>query len=368
MQKRYDTIIIGAGIAGASLAHALQAQNQEVLVIDKKGIASGGSGAAGAFISPKIGKASALHALTNEAFAFAHSFYSVHFSAYFHRTGVVRIPQNPEDAKAFGLYEEAHSNPYAHYDNAKLKSLGIKTDFDAFYFPEAGDCDAVEICHALLKESEVVIMSVDKVEYEAGVWSIAAYQSRNLVLATGHESDLIDVRYMGINGTWGTRADFDTALNLELSIHQSMSISANNKGLIKLGATHEREIKTPKPCIDTQALMLQKMANSLVDTRDFRLHKSYCGMRAGSRDYMPLLGKVLDVKNILTNYPHIKKGGTVPLTHKQNLYIYNGLGGRGFVFAPYLAKMLADAMVQGKEIDPRVNPDRLFFKWCRKLA
>ena len=51
----YDTIIIGAGIAGATTAHMLTQKGQSVLVLDKNGIASGGSGAAGAFVSPKIG-------------------------------------------------------------------------------------------------------------------------------------------------------------------------------------------------------------------------------------------------------------------------------------------------------------------------
>ena len=67
--NHYDTIIIGAGIAGATLAHTLTKKNQNVLVLDKNGIASGGSGAAGAFVSPKIGKGSALQTLTNEAFS-----------------------------------------------------------------------------------------------------------------------------------------------------------------------------------------------------------------------------------------------------------------------------------------------------------
>jgi flavin-dependent dehydrogenase len=39
VSKVYDTIIIGAGIAGATLAYALTQKHQKVLVLDKKGIA-----------------------------------------------------------------------------------------------------------------------------------------------------------------------------------------------------------------------------------------------------------------------------------------------------------------------------------------
>ena len=52
----------------------------------------------------------------------------------------------------------------------------------------------------------------------------------------------------------------------------------------------------------------------------------------------------------------------------KNLYICNGLGGRGFVFAPLMGKILADLVVESKPIDKRVNSDRLFLKWCRKEA
>jgi len=97
----YDVIIIGAGIAGATIAHALTQKNQKVLVIDKNGIASGGSGAAGAFVSPKIGKGSSLQKLTNEAFVYAKDFYLSTCPEYFHQTGVIRIPKNDEDARKF---------------------------------------------------------------------------------------------------------------------------------------------------------------------------------------------------------------------------------------------------------------------------
>jgi len=64
MNKTFDVIIIGVGIAGATTAYTLTQQNQKVLVLDKYGIASGGSGG---FVLPKIGKGSPLQELTSEA-------------------------------------------------------------------------------------------------------------------------------------------------------------------------------------------------------------------------------------------------------------------------------------------------------------
>ena len=120
MPKTYDTIIIGAGIAGATVAYTLTQQNQKVLVLDKNGIASGGSGAAGAFVSPKIGKGSALQTLTNEAFSFAKDFYLTTCPEYFHQTGVIRIPKDEADAQKFSVYEAFNDTVYEKYTKEKL--------------------------------------------------------------------------------------------------------------------------------------------------------------------------------------------------------------------------------------------------------
>ena len=368
MLQNYDTIIIGAGIAGAAIAHALAKQHQKVLVLDKNGIASGGSGAAGAFVSPKIGKGSSLQTLTNEAFLFAKDFYLSTCPELFHQTGVIRIPKNEEDAKKFHDYEAFNLPNYEIYTPQMLHDLGIKAAFEGFYFPDAGDCDAPDVCTHLLKEIEVVRYAVDTICKEDAFWVVGQYKAKNIVLATGYESDLLDLRYMGIRGTWGTRGDFGSRLDLRVSMHQSLSVGANRNGIIKLGATHEKMVKEVIPCSDEQALGLKQKASSLVDTSDFELLQSYCGMRAGSKDYFPLVGRVIDTAYMLEQYPDIARGAKAPLKHIENLYILNGLGGRGFVFAPLMAKWLAELIVEGKAVDVRADPDRLFLKWARKYS
>jgi len=382
----YDTIIIGAGIAGASLAYALTQQNQKVLVLDKNGIASGGSGAAGAFVSPKIGLASPLHGLTNEAFEVAKDFYLAHCPEYYAQTGVLRIPKDDADAKKFPVYEKANSNVYETYGSERLKAMGIDVPYDGFFFPEAGVCEALDICEFLLRDIEVEICNIDKIMYKDGMWSVlrqaqepmkntvtksvtelAEVRAKNIVIATGFENKIFNMDYMGVHGVWGNRGDFSSTLDLPISMHQSMSVGANVDGIIKLGATHERSVHEVQSCEEAEVLSLKEMASELIDTSDLELMKMYCGMRAGSRDSSPLIGKVIDVESMLESHPSIKKGRKFPLKYIDNLYVYNGLGGRGFVFAPMLARMLTEYMIEGKEVDKRVNPDRLFWKWCRKL-
>ncbi|MEA1880769.1 MAG: FAD-dependent oxidoreductase [Campylobacterota bacterium] len=367
MKKTHHTIIIGAGIAGVSIAYALTQKGVDVLVIDKGPVASGGSGAAGAFVSPKIGKGSALQKLTNEAFAYAKDFYLSTCPRYFHQTGVVRIPKNELDAINFSSYAPYNDVGCIHYTKEKLKSHNIHSDFDSFFFSEAGDCDARQVCESLLQNITVVQQNIEMISKEENHWKVGEYSASNVVLATGHESNLTDLRYMGIRGTWGTRGDFYSNLDLQISMHQSMSVGANIDGVIKLGATHEKDVKTPQPCNDDSSLELKEKASALIDTSDFVLKESFCGMRAGSKDYFPLVGKVIDVPYMLETYPKVLRGAKPALAYVDNLYVLNGLGGRGFVFAPLMAKWLAEHIIEKNEIDKRVSPDRLFLKWCRKL-
>ncbi len=112
---------------------------------------------------------------------------------------------------------------------------------------------------------------------------------------------------------------------------------------------------------------LEKEAKSMVNSSDFRLKEIFCGMRSSSRDHFPLVGEIIDSEFMLENYPKIVCGAKAPLKKLSNIYILNGVGGRGFLFSPYLAKQLTEYILNRTPIDSRVNPDRLFFNWCRRL-
>ncbi len=406
----FDTVVIGAGIAGCSVAYALQQAGQDVLLVDRSAApASGGSGAAGAFVSPKIGKGSPLQSLTNEAFEYAKAFYLEHFPEYFTQSGVIRMPKDAEDAQKFELYEEFNISKYEYLNAVQLVSLGIEEDHDSFLFDEAGVCDAQGMCQAIWERVAFLQMDVESLvlrQAQEPTWVLEArshalrgnvcenansrktsdsqkvnvyiptqesgnergyIKAKHIVLATGYQNTLFDMRYMGVRGTWGSRGDYYSDLKLATSMHKKISISNNINGVIKLGATHN---KAKDPCVvcDGRPLApLEVEARKMVDTSDFVLKETFCGMRAGSKDYFPLVGRVIDSPWMLDTYPKILKGAKPPLKHINTLFVCNGLGGRGFVFAPLMAKWLTEMIVEGREMDSRVDPDRLFLKWCRKL-
>ncbi|WP_456433512.1 NAD(P)/FAD-dependent oxidoreductase [Nitratifractor sp.] len=366
------TVVIGAGIAGVMAARFLHEEGGEVLLVDRSRVpASGGSGAAGAFISPKIGKGGPLQELTNEAFAFAHRFYRERFPEQFHPTGVLRIPKNPEDKTRFALYEPHNYRPFERWDAARAAAAGYRNVPGGFFFPEAGDADAQEVCRLAAAGIPFVQMDIRKLERTGGLWQLIGndgmIEADSVVLATGYESPLLDLRYMGIRGLWGSRGDYATARRFPVSCHKDFSLSSTRNGRVKLGATH---VKHPEPCriCDGRPLAeLERKASAIADTADFRLIETFCGMRATSRDHFPLVGPVIDAERTLEEFPEVMRGAKVELIHYENLWILNGLGGRGFVFAPLMARHLARHILRGESFDGRIHPDRLFWKWARRL-
>ena len=49
-----------------------------------------------------------------------------------------------------------------------------------------------------------------------------------------------------------------------------------------------------------------------------------------------------------------------------NLYVINGVGGRGFVLSPYLANELVEHIINNKEIEDNLTTHRLFKRWAKK--
>ncbi len=368
-EKIYDIVVVGAGIAGCCSAYFLKKKGLSVLLVDRSGVsATGGSSAAGAFVSPKIGKGSQLQQLTNKAFEFAKDFYINNFPKYFYQTGIIRMPKDNSDAKKFIEYNKFNSSKKEWIDREELAKYNIKEDNRSFLFKEAGVCDAPNMCKNIIKNIEYRQYLVEKLIYKDDYWQLGKIKAKKVILSTGYENSLFDMRYMGVKGTWGSRGDYKSSLDLKVSMHKKISISANINGIIKVGATH---VKSKEPCIICNGEPLKKLetiASNMVNSKDFKLKETFCGMRSGSKDYFPLVGGVIDVPFMLKNYPKILKGAKPPIKKIDNLYICNGLGGRGFVFAPLMAKILANYIVDNIEIDSRVNPNRLFLKWCRKSS
>ena len=334
----YDFIIVGTGSAGAHTAYFLAKYGAKVAVVEQYEIGAGGSGAAGAFISPRIGKGGPIQRWTNEAFRYCVEFYKN--SPHFYPTGLLRLPKDGEDFSQVMMDVEY-----------ELKDGG-------FFFPQAGVLKAKPHLEALLKNIDVIYTKAYP-KFGKGVVEVAGRKAKHLILATGAWDELLDVAYLRIGKTSGVRFDLRSDLALPYSIHKKVSISANLDGIVSIGATHQRLDTPSRP----QPLsMLFEEAKKMVGEFRYRIEQMYCGVRSSVNDHLPIVGELASALPKVKNFKHFDFA-QIP---KRNVSIVGGLGGRGFVFGPFVGDMLARHLIDNEPIPKELDVDRYVVRYLKK--
>ncbi|MRJ02327.1 MAG: FAD-binding oxidoreductase [Epsilonproteobacteria bacterium] len=235
-----DFIVIGAGSAGLHTAYYLNRAGAQVIVMDRWGVGAGGSGAAGAFISPRLGRGGPLQRLTNRAFHHTISLYTEEFPHLFHQTGILRLPKDRRDAERFQGYEEFIDVSYRRLSPEELPYLKpYAREFGGFLFPEGGIVDAQGLSRALLEGIEFQRAEISEIKGVRGGFQCGGVTARGVIIATGAWGALLPP-YIQLGRVAGYRIDIGGELELPSSIHKRISISKKVGGRIAIGATHTR--------------------------------------------------------------------------------------------------------------------------------
>lgn len=356
--KTYDFAIVGAGIAGSSIAYFLSKKSDSVLLIDKSdGVAKGASGAAGAFLSPLLGKANKFKDLVNESLRFSTTFYKQNFPNFIINNGVLRIPKNELDREKFLEYEKDFI--YQEKEN------GYFFDIGSLVFSRT-------ICEEMSKNAEKLFnYNICDIYQEDGFWIINnSIKTKNIILATGADISLVPENYIKIRPVWGQRIVLKSSTILNHNYHKECSISPTIDGKISIGATHHRFVYEKETTIeDTNALL--ELASDIVKLENIEVIDAIGGARSASEDYFPVVGKIIDSKATLNNFPYMIHGTKVSpqrFDRVENLYVLNGVGGRGFVLSPYLAKLLSEYIFDGVELPSEITADRFFLREVKKFS
>ena len=345
--KHFDYIIIGGGIAGLITAYLFK--GKKTLLIDEKGILEGASGAAGAFLFPKISKKSSYTDFINSAILTAFKFYE-NLGIQTHKKGVLLLPRDEKDIEKFKEYE-------------KYIKLPFEKRRDGFFFEDGGFIEVDEVREKIkvpfLKENITVLKK------EGEFWRVNDLLAKNVILATGYE-EIIDIPYIKIRPVWGERIEISGEWegNFEIFYHKNCSVAKVGKRL-RIGATHKRNCLE---CMENEeeALELIQKAKEIIDIKSYKIEDIKGGFRAASVDYFPVVGEIIDADKTLNIQPKIIKGELPKhIEYKKGLYIINGMGGRGFSNAVLCAKMLKDYIENSSNLG-KIDTKRLFVKWARK--
>jgi tRNA 5-methylaminomethyl-2-thiouridine biosynthesis bifunctional protein len=204
-------------------------------------------------------------------------------------------------------------------------------------------------------------------------WKLNGIRAKTVLLATGAYDKLVDEPYIKLRGVWGHRIDIRTTTKIDAIIHHTVSLAPTDAdGVSAIGATHDVHYhpqRSEEPYdIESGRKELIEKATGTVRLEAVEVLRDYTGLRSGSNDYLPLLGRLVDAEATLREYPQLQKGQSIdPDTYRYHpdLYMINGSGGYGFVLAPYLASMLCRHLVKEEPLDPQLEPLRFFNRWVK---
>jgi glycine/D-amino acid oxidase-like deaminating enzyme len=139
-----------------------------------------------------------------------------------------------------------------------------------------------------------------------------------------------------LNGTKGEVLTIKAPnLKIDYAIKSSVFIIPIGNDLYTVGSTYKWDDKTNTPTDRAREELLSKLKTFI--TCDFEIVEHVAGIRPTVNDRRPLLGR---------NSNH------------QNLYVLNGLGTRGVMIAPYVAKALFNFIEKGEELDKEIDINR----------
>ncbi len=374
MTATYDVAIIGAGINGCTSAYFLSQDNQNVIIIDQEGIATGGSGAAGAFISPKFTKGGRLKELLEEAYLYSLNFYTQNFPEYIHIVKLLQIANSDENEVRLNAFKETTSLMFSEDKSAADSILTpYAKEAASLVLDEGGVVNAQAVCAALAEGIDFSTEKVDVLHHSEGVWQIGKIRAKRVVLATGSYDVVAKMPYLQLRRVWGHRIDVKTTTKVPYSIHHHLSISPSSEdGTVAIGATHNLHFNPFGDEVydveEGRKELLEKALKS-VKLENVEVLKDYTGLRSGSNDYLPIIGPVVDAETTMDETfrsSNLKRMSDESFTYYPELYMINGTGGYGFVLAPYLAKELTEHIVDKTALDKELTPTRFFRRWAKR--
>ena len=364
----YDVIIVGAGINGCSLAHSLHCHGQKVLVLEQDAVASGGSGAAGAFINPKISKSGPLKDLIEEAYLYSLDFYLKNFPDFTTYAPLLHIAKCQDDNEKVEYFK---NNTNLATEEIPLKTRRVLTDyaqsFTSVYLSHNAILEAKDVCTAMLDGIDYHQMKVKTPTYVGDVWNVGKFKGRKLVLCTGAYAEIFKEEPIRLRRIFGQRCEVKSSTQMEVTVHQEVSVSATKiNGHIAIGASHYLH-ETDMPSQEQGAKALIALAKKSVVLEDIDVINVFSGMRSGSNDYLPILGELVNAQeSIRLDEKALKGDKSALIKNYPQLYMINGVGGYGFVLAPYLANLMREYLVNGKDIPEFLQAKRFYYRWAKK--
>lgn len=355
--------IIGGGIAGASLAAALNRRNRKVTVITSEKHAAA-SHVPAAILAPRF----MLEDNPSSAFfaaAYAYSCWFPGFQAAWAETGGISLlPKNDRDSERLAAIA----------DRLGWASDWLIHEENGLTLPRGGSLAPKPVLETLLNDVATLEAEVLGLKQTGKTWAILGaegpvIEAETVIVAAGMGS----MPLLGAEDSPDLRpnrgqVEVARASHLPELPVQSLAfggyVTADMGDQRTIGSTFDRldsagtDAPTPSAADREKILQaLRAVTRHMVAPED--IDHSWAGLRATTADHLPFAGPICHTAKARAQYAALAKDASTTglgAPHRQSgLYVLAGLGSKGFQYGPYLAEYLA-AQICG---DPLTVPSNM---------
>jgi glycine/D-amino acid oxidase-like deaminating enzyme len=361
MNHQTDFCILGAGLAGLSLADALQEHGLSVIIIDKKSIGAGASGTPGGLVNPATGRRGTKSWKAEQCYeAIAANLEKIQKTSsetFYLKNGLLRPALLEKMARKMKEQHEKTSWPEGWCEwktEGEIKEIhpGIKCVDGGYWLPIGLSVDVSRYLKAYADYLENLGVTFffnqePKVINDGKAWKLESggeiINSKNLIFATGHNSgDSPFWNWLPLHLIKGQVAKFkigDKPLSFSHSISSLGYIAlTGEKDTFVQGSTYEHNFDDLKPDQEGETYLRKRMRRTLPQLEEkATVVEQWAGVRTSTPDRKPVLGRHPD---------------------HENLHIFTGLGSKGLLYSKFLADHYAKHLTDGIDLFPEISINR----------
>ncbi|MES2811957.1 MAG: FAD-dependent oxidoreductase [Bacteroidota bacterium] len=341
-----DYIIVGSGIAGVSFAE-LAIQNNKSFVVYEN-YSTNSSRIAGGLYNPVILKRFSEVWKAKEQLDFALPFYKTiceRIATVFDFPIPVyrKFASIEEQNNWFQAADKPNLSPFLLTEIIHKQYQSITSKFGFGQVMHTGYVDVAILLdnyiQYLTRMNSFVNESFDYSQLEFSDDSVVykGTKAKNIIFSEGfglHSNPYFNT--LPLDGTKGELIIIKAPnLNLDVILKASIFILPIGNDLFKVGATYNWEDKTDTPTEEGKQELIDNL-KELIDC-DFEIIEHFAGVRPTVKDRRPLVG----------HHPKNK-----------NMHVLNGLGTRGVMLGPWLAKALFENIENGIPLDNQISISR----------
>lgn len=342
-EVKRDFIIVGQGIAGSVLALELIKRGKSVIVIDDASLSTSSRVAAGIW-NPVVFKRLTKSWMIDELTPCLNEFYS---SA--EKTLDVKFLEERKIAKLFteeqeiNLWKKKVTEDMHDYLSEEILEMHEPTSSKYAIVKQAGNLDTVTFLNATAQYLKTKDSYLEEAFNHDGLKLNPTGVSYNNITATeiifceGHlVKNNPHFNYIPFKPAKGDVLTISCKqLDIDFILNKGMFIMPLGNQLFKCGATYNWQDLTDVPNPAGKEELITKLKKII--PYEFEVIKHEAGVRPSVVDRRPVIGTH-------PTYPQLK--------------IFNGLGTKAVMLAPFFAKQLCDYLIEGKDLNEEVDVKR----------